>query len=416
LQIQSDFGFQTTSLFILDGLANVADFIFHFWMGRILIPSDFAILQTLNSVVLVYTTASGVFQPVVSRFVAEARGRGNEDSIPAIIHAFLRAAFWLGLIMAILAFIFSKSIAQLFNLPAWTIQISAALVFLSTLRPIAIGALQGQERFLPFGLSRFIIAFGRLSFAALFVYYGYALRGVITAFPLGWITGIVVAFAFLGRPIFQPNGAAPQGLLREGWKLSVYALLAYIFFMSLTSIDLVWVNRHLTGELAGAYASLVLMRRVVALLPGVAVVVMFPRVAKILAQKKLPDGLLLRTAIIIITASGALTSLYFFFNQKIISIIFGDAYLSASSLLGWMGLSMIGVSLASVWLNFYLAYKPQNFLLLLGVAFALEWLLLKTLDPSLQNAVIAFGTTGWLLSIGGLLLYLFKYRKELKHA
>jgi O-antigen/teichoic acid export membrane protein len=255
-----------------------------------------------------------------------------------------------------------------------------------------------------------------LAFAAAFVYYGFALRGAVVAFPLAWSAGIITAFFFLGHSIWLKNGPPSQGLLRDGWKLSFHALLAYIAFMSLTSIDLIWVNRYLPGELAGAYASLVLMRRVVALLPGVAVVVMFPRVAKTLAQGILPDRLLIRTAAIIIAASGALACLYFAFAAQIISIVFGKAYLPASSLLGWMGLSMIGISLGSIWLNFYLAYKPQNFVTLLGVALVLEWLLLKTLNPSMQNAVVAFGTTGWLLAIGGLLLYLFKNRKELKNA
>jgi hypothetical protein len=87
-RIQSGFGFQTAVLFVLDGLANVIDFFFHFWMGRVLIPADFAILQTLNSVMLVYTTASGVFQPVVGRFIAEAHGKGQPDSIPGIFQSF----------------------------------------------------------------------------------------------------------------------------------------------------------------------------------------------------------------------------------------------------------------------------------------------------------------------------------------
>src|SRR5690349_12384088 len=100
----STFGLQAGSLFLLDGLANVLDFAFHFWMGRVLIPPDFAILQTLNSVALVYTTASGVFQPVVSRFVAEARGKGQNASIPAIFRSFLQAAFWLGFVLAALVF------------------------------------------------------------------------------------------------------------------------------------------------------------------------------------------------------------------------------------------------------------------------------------------------------------------------
>ena len=80
-QLQSVLEHQTASLFLLDGLANVIDFAFHFWMGRVLIPADFAVLQTLNSVALVYVTASGVFQPVVSRFVAEARGRKTIPSL-----------------------------------------------------------------------------------------------------------------------------------------------------------------------------------------------------------------------------------------------------------------------------------------------------------------------------------------------
>src|SRR5215510_3056619 len=107
--------FETASLFVLDGLANVIDFAFHFWMGRVLIPSDFAILQTLNSIALVYVTASGVFQPVVSRFVAEARGKGQEDTIPAIFQSFLRAAFWLGLILSVLVFSFSSYFSQILN-------------------------------------------------------------------------------------------------------------------------------------------------------------------------------------------------------------------------------------------------------------------------------------------------------------
>src|SRR5262245_55087403 len=114
--------FETITLFLLDGLANVIDFAFHFWMGRVLSPSDFAILQTLNSIALIYVTASGVFQPVVGRFVAEARGKGQDASIPAIFQSFLRAAFWLGLFLSVLVFSFSTYLARLLNLPHWTIQ------------------------------------------------------------------------------------------------------------------------------------------------------------------------------------------------------------------------------------------------------------------------------------------------------
>jgi len=406
-QIPSEPGLQTAILFLLDGMANVTDFVFHFWMGRVLIPSDFAILQTLNSVALVYTTASGVFQPVVSRFIAEADARGEGDSNSVIFQTFLRAAFWLGLILAGVVLLFSTGIAALLNLPAWTIQVSALLIFLSTLRPIAVGALQGKERFFAFGFTRLALSLGRILLVFFLMQAGFGLTGAVVALPFGWLVSVFCAFILLGKPFWVRSKLASQNILRDGWKLSFYALLAYIAYMSLTGLDLMWVNRHLPGEMAGAYASLVLMRRIVALLPGVAVTVMFPRLVRVLAEGSSPNRILAQTAAIILAVSGGLSLLYFIFNDQLITFIFGTEYQTAAPLLGWMGAAMIGISLSSIWLNYYLAETPRNFVILLGLAVGLEWTLLNLLPVSMGSAVLAFGATGWLLSLAGLVLYVF---------
>ena len=404
--------FSTATFFLLDSLANTIDFAFHFWMGRVLIPADFAILQTLNSIMLVYTTASGVFQPVVSRFVAEARGQGRDQAIPAIFQSYLRVAFWLGLILSILVFLFSNFLTEIFNLPTWTIQLSAALIFLSTLRPIATGVLQGQERFISFGLTRLAFSVGRILLVFVLLQAGLGLTGAVIALPFGWLISVTFTLLLLGSALWKKQSLPDRNLLADGWKLSTYALLAYFAYMSLTSLDLVWVNRNLGGEEAGAYASLVLMRRIVALLPGVVVTVMFPRIAKTLAAGYKPHRLLTQTAAIILAVSGALTILYFMFASHLVKIVFGNSYQNAAPLLGWMGIAMIGVSLSSVWLNYYLAEKPRNFVILLLATIALEWLLLNLFPVSMQNAVLTFGVTGWLLALGGLLLYSWRLRRQ----
>jgi O-antigen/teichoic acid export membrane protein len=360
----------------------------------------------LNSVALVYTTASGVFQPVVSRFIAEARGKAQSDEVPAIFQSFLRAAFWLGLILSLLVFLFAGSIGQLLNLPAWTIQISAAVILFSSIRPIAAGTLQGNENFIAFGIARLALSLARIGIVFILVRAGLGLTGAVIALPFGWLVSVLCAFLLLGGSLWRTSKLSSPNLLREGWKLSFYALVAYIAYMSLTSLDLIWVNQNLSGELAGAYAGLVLMRRIVALLPAVAVTVMFPRVVRSLAEGKLPTRILAQTAGIILAVSGMLSVLYFLFNEQLIGIIFGRDYQAAAPLLGWMGVAMIGVSLSSIWLNYYLAEKPWNFVILLGIAVGLEWMLLNLLPHSMQNAVLAFGTTGWLLSLAGLILYI----------
>jgi hypothetical protein len=151
----------------------------------------------------------------------------------------------------------------------------------------------------------------------------------------------------------------------------------------------------------------------VALLPAVAVVVMFPQVAATLARKSLPDRLLLRTAGIVAVTSGALSLIYFVLGTQLVMKIFGSAYAPAAPLVGWMGLAMTGLSLSSIWLNYYLADKPLSYIMLLVAAVLLEWILLTRLAPSLKNAVLAFGLTGWFLAISGAVLYFWKTRPGL---
>ncbi|NUM48146.1 MAG: hypothetical protein HUU38_25855, partial [Anaerolineales bacterium] len=63
--------FQTLFLFGVDLLTNGVDYLFHVYLGRALVPGDFAVFQTVNSMLIVVITAFGVFQPVVARGVAE---------------------------------------------------------------------------------------------------------------------------------------------------------------------------------------------------------------------------------------------------------------------------------------------------------------------------------------------------------
>jgi O-antigen/teichoic acid export membrane protein len=255
---------------------------------------------------------------------------------------------------------------------------------------------------------------GRITLLFILVQAGLGLTGAVIALPFGWLASVLCASVLLGKNFWTKGRPASQNRLQEGWKLSFYALLAYTAYMSLTSLDLIWVNQNLSGNLAGAYAGLVLMRRIVALLPGVAVTVMFPRVVRSLAEGKSPSRILATTATIIFIVGGGLSLLYFIFSDQLITVIFGRDYQAAAPLLGWMGIAMIGTSLSSIWLNYYLAERPRNFVILLGIAMVLEWTLLNLLPLSMQSAVFAFGATGWMLGFSGLILYILNIGRLLR--
>lgn len=390
-------------LFGLDSLTNVVDYGFHLFIGRFLTPGDFAVVQTANAVLLVVVTMGTVMQPVVAKYGAKAEAAERQR---AVFQQFFRQSAWLGLALMGLVWWGRGPLAQLLNIPSAIIPLIAIAILLSLLRPVVGGMLQGQERFVAFNLMRMAFAVGRLLLGILWIGFwgGRAFAGV-AVMPLGTAIAIGGGLLFLGREIWQRGVTLPRSLVWQGWRLSAAALFAYTAHTSLFSLDLIWVNRTLAPELAGSYAAAVVLRRVLAVLPGVVILVFYPRVVAWVKERLVPDRLLLKTAAAVGGASLAVTAVYFLFNQTIIQLVFGSEYAPAAAVLGWMGVAMVGYGLSSIWLNLFLATRPWPYVLLLMGAALMQIILLTQVGQSMLAITIVFTATGWLLAVGGLWLY-----------
>jgi O-antigen/teichoic acid export membrane protein len=300
------------------------------------------------------------------------------------------------------------------NIPATAVSLSAAMLLLGLLRPVVAGTLQGQQRFIAFGLTRLAYAVNRFIVAGILIALGGAGLGAVAALPVGSALALVGGLFLLGRAIWQRAPALPADLIQSTLRLSTAAFIAYAAYMGLQSSDLVWVNRLFDSEAAGAYAAAVLLRRILALLPGVITIIMYPRVVALIAQKEMPDRLLAKSLGAITLSNLGLLIIYLLFNEIIIKLMFGGQYSSAASLLPGMALAMVGYGIAVVWLNLYLATRPGLFVLLLAATVIAQNLLLAAFHQTLQQVVFIFGLSGWVLALGGALLYFGWLRPNLK--
>ncbi len=411
---------QTGFLFGIDSLTNLIDYGFHIFLGRVLLPGDFAMVQTVNAILLVVITTFAVMQPVVARYIAknatESAG-ADTSAVPldrAVFQTFFKWSLALGIILTILVLIIQKPLGSILNIPAAAVSLSAAMVLFALLRPVVAGTLQGQQRFFAFGLTRLAYAVNRFIAAALLIALGAAGLGAVAALPIGSALALVGGLLFLGKTIWQKAPALSAELIQSTVRLSTAAFIAYAAYMGLQSSDLVWVNRLFESEAAGDYAAAVLLRRILALLPGVITIIMYPRAVALIAQKELPDRLLAKSLGTITLSNLALLLIYLFFNDLIIRLMFEGQYSSAAALLPSMALAMVGYGIAVVWLNLYLATQPGLFVMLLAVTVAAQNLLLATYHETLQQVIFIFGLSGWLLALGGTLLYFGWLRPNLK--
>jgi O-antigen/teichoic acid export membrane protein len=332
----------------------------------------------------------------------------------AVFQQFLGQSSLVGLGLTAVIWLVQDPLAQLLNIPAKLVPLIAVTALLALVRPVITGLLQGQERFIAFGLVRTLFAIGRLLLAVVWIgWWGGTTFAAVAVLPLGLALSFMAGLLFLGRTIWQAGLSLPDTALGEGWRLSLAAFLTYAIYMSFLSLDLVWVNRYFAPELAGGYASAVVLRRVIALLPGVAVVILYPRLVAWVKQGLVPDKLLWRAGAVVVASGLVITAVYFLFASTIIQLVFGPAYVAAAPVLGWMGVAMVGFGLGSIWLNLYLATWPWPFVIGLTALLGIQLLLLNLFHATLMQVTAVFALTGWVLAIGGLVLYLFWLRPRL---
>jgi O-antigen/teichoic acid export membrane protein len=406
--------FQAALLWGIDSLSNLADYGFHLYIGRSLPPGDFAVVQTVNSVVLIVITAFAVLLPVVTRFVAESEiqpatkstNQGKPtDTSRAVFQQFFQFSLIAGVLLAAMAWIFRKILANWLNVPSEVVAISAAMLFLALIRPVIAGILQGQQKFILFGLMRAVQAFGRLIIGIGLVALGGGVLGAVGALPISTLMAIGLGLLMLGKRIWHSAPALPRRYLADGLQLSLNAFLAYAAYLSMLNLDLIWVNRLFSPEIAGNYASAVLLRRVISLLPGAVIIIFYPRLVKTIAEGLSPRPILRSVSIIIGGSTTLMTLLYFLLGRQIVTITFGSNYPLTSAWLGWMGVAMIGYGFGTIWLNVFLASRPHPFVILLLFSALAQWLLLSRFNGSLMEIIIIFCIGGWVIAIGGFVLY-----------
>ena len=395
-------------LFFVDGLANFVDYLFHIYLGRALAAAAFASVQTANAAVLVVVTAFSVAQPVVARYMAAG------EQGPAVFQYVFRRGLVVGALLTALVVGGRGWVGGWLNVAPAVVLAGAAMLLLSQLRPVVAGALQGQQRFVAYGLTRIAYSASRLALAVLFIGgWGGGATAAVATLPLGAAVAVGAGLLLLGKKVWQ-SGELAAGVRDQGWQLLGAALVAYAAYMSLLNADLIWVNRAFEADTAAAYATAVLLRRALALLPGAVVVLLYPRLVETVHDGRLPDRLLALAAAAIAGPILLLTGVYLVAGPLLIRLTFGPQYVAAASQLGVMGLAMVGYGLVALWLNAWLATRPAPFVLLLALTAVAQQLLLARYHATLAQATTIFAASGWFLAVGGSVLYLFWLRPRLR--
>jgi O-antigen/teichoic acid export membrane protein len=344
-------------LLLGSGLTAAINFAYNVMVARFLGPTAFGHATAVYTLLTLMSAVTLSFQIVPAKVVAQ---QSTPEGKSAVYRDFHRSAWGCGLLVAFLLVLFQTGIANFLRLPSPIlvdlIAIGAAFyVPLGTRR----GYIQGAYGFRSLAASLVLEGTVRLGGSLVLVMLGGGVKGVIAANA----AAMVVAY-FAAAPKLAP--AVPSQLrLTYALRESLQALVFFAGQVLINNCDIVLVKHFFSPAMAGLYAAVAMVGRVIFAFSQSVVNSMFPLVAGG-GDEERRDLKVIATALLLVLGIGCSVALALrFAPASIWTSFFGPGFVVAGKygmpyLLSLYAVATVLYCLSVVVITYEMSYKIAN--------------------------------------------------------
>ena len=388
MHLLDDFTKHIGFVFIATLVVNLCNYLFHIFMSRTLGPTDYGIMVSLFSVVMIISVPAGVLQTVTTKYISNFKAKGELAKVKILLHRLITRVSLFGIGGFILFILLSGHIASFLHIPSrLPIVLVAVALVLGIICPVLLGTLQGLQKFVYFGTDMMIGGIGKLFFGILLVYVGLKVNGALLGLAMGSLAAFLFAIFPLRRQFaFDQTDCEINLSPIYGYFFPVAAML--LCFTLLTNIDLVLVRHFFEPSQAGHYAAASIVAKIILFLPGAIAMVMFPKTSELHALSQESKPVLKKSLLYTALLSGSVLLLYLAVPSLIVKSLFGSQYIPSIPLIGIFGLAMLFFSLTNILLFYQISVHQLKFLKILVVATIVEVALIFLFHASLIQVIL----------------------------
>lgn len=399
----------STIVFIGTILGSVFSYLLNMLMGRMLGPVAYGELTALMSFMLIIGVAGGAIFTVSMRYSGELIASQQRDPLKKLFNFLNRYIVILALIIFLLGMLLIKPIAHFFIISDLIpIVITMLSIFAGLLIFINRGFLQGGQKFKAVSILGVAEAVFKIIIAIILVKIGLGLNGAVAAMVLGTAMAYIISFIPLKRiftNISQKKTLTAykfdrKELLNYSWP----TLLAAILIMLATNLDIILVKHFFSPEEAGLYAAISAVGKIIIYLTAPIIGVMFPMVSEQKIKGEKHYRVFLFSVFMTLVGALLIVAVYTVAPGMVISILYGQRYLSLYYLLPEIGIAMVFFSLINLICNYYLAIKNFTFLWFFALILLVQITVISFWHPSILAMVRVF-----IFSYASLFIFVFGY-------
>ncbi len=366
-------------------IAGLLGFTFQAILTHRLSPAQFAAAFTLISLISLLAVPAGALTLLMAREAAQAEASGRPQASSTLLRTGNRALLLLGLLIGILLALVSSGLGQFFHTPSvWVIAAFVGTPFLLA-TPLALGELQGEQRFGALGTVYLVQAGLKLVLA---IGLGQVLGGIGVLWGLSLASALTYALTIAlirKRLVGQADHPNWAGAFRYLSVIVPSTLLVGI----LLSTDLVLVKHLFSGQVAGEYAAVAALGRAIFWGAASIAAVLFPKVVLRESTGARAVGLVFASLFLVGGGGLLVVAIFSLFGSRLLVAFAGTAYIHGASYVGLYALAMTLMALSMVLVTTYQSRGKPGFLAILAAVGVIEVALILMFHGSARQVVIA---------------------------
>jgi len=366
----------------------VTNYAFLLASGRLLGSSDYGSLAALLGLLTVVLFPASAFQLAVSREVSRRLAGPEGGDADAFSHAIVRLAALVTVPVVVLALALSIPLAHLLHIePAGLVTLALVSLVTALLFPVALGVLQGHQRFHALAALTVIPFVARLLLLGVAAWVGYRLGGAVFATVVAAVGSTALALGLIRDPIRHGRTLA-RPPLKPFVRYLVPVVVGLVGIAVLTNIDVLIVKVRFSGHEAGAYAAASAFARVAFFMPATILAVLFPRTAARQARGEETRDILGRSLLVTAAFCGLLALFYLPTGRGLIVTSFGEQFAQGGSLLAPYAIAIGLYSLAYVLAGYHLSRNETRYAWIVAIAVVVQIVVLS-IPSTLKDVVWA---------------------------
>ncbi len=344
------------SLVMLAGslTVSVLNFGYNIVVARMLGKELFAEAAAFVTLQLIVSAATLSFQLVCAKFVA----RNTTDETKSYAYkSIVRRSWLIGMTVGVVLLVISRPASTWLNVRS-AVPMALLAVGMAFYLPLGAkrGGLQGTCSFRQLSINYVLETIVKMLGAVVLLALGFGLNGAVAALSLS----VMVAYLF---PRVPPQlSKQPEPGIPASFGEGVQATIFFIGQVIINNVDILMVNHFFRAEIAGLYAAIALIGRVLYIASWQVVSAMFPIAAAANPHEKeswsvvgIPLGMVAGISLCFITLVG-------FFPDFVLHVLFGAKFqiAGAHNLLLFRTIATAGYALSVVLMSYEMSRRIAN--------------------------------------------------------